>query len=245
MDHGRVDIGCANLAALIGYACRVPSNRVIGPDWLTGSKFDVAAKLPEGASAAQMPEMLQSLLAERFQLAIHRGTREEPATALVIAKGGLKAKEGVPLAVAARPGDGAIVHVGGFEALRATLPEGGYVLTNPRLGTVQVSEGPNHSYRWQSSNITMAGMADLLNNGVGFIPEVVDVTGVGGRYQVDMQISLSDTFGAAAVTPADIQDSLLKDFNRALAPLGLQLEHRKATVETIVVDHAEKTPSGN
>jgi uncharacterized protein (TIGR03435 family) len=37
--------------------------------------------------------MLQSLLEERFKLALHRETREEPVYNLVVAKGGAKLKE--------------------------------------------------------------------------------------------------------------------------------------------------------
>jgi uncharacterized protein (TIGR03435 family) len=62
MYRGRVDI-CARLATIIGYACRIPPYRILGPSWLTErrSAFAIEAKLPEGASASQVPEMLQTL----------------------------------------------------------------------------------------------------------------------------------------------------------------------------------------
>ena len=43
----------------------------------------------------------------------------------------------------------------------------------------------------------------------------------------------------------DMQDALLRAFTGPLQKLGLRLERRNATVETLVVDHAEKMPSGN
>ncbi|MEO5924753.1 MAG: TIGR03435 family protein [Bryobacteraceae bacterium] len=52
--------------------------------------FDVQAKLPEGATKDQIPEMLQTMLAERFKLAYHRETREYPATIVTVGKSGMK-----------------------------------------------------------------------------------------------------------------------------------------------------------
>jgi len=95
LDQGRADF-CATLPALIAFAYRIPAHQVTGPDWMSGRdarRFAIAAKLPQGASERQAPEMLQALLVARFQLAVHRGTREEAVTALVVAKGGLKVKE--------------------------------------------------------------------------------------------------------------------------------------------------------
>ncbi len=62
------------------------------------SWYFISAKA-EGAGTptkAEFREMLQTLLAERFQLKYHRETREMPVYALVIAKGGPKLKESDP-----------------------------------------------------------------------------------------------------------------------------------------------------
>jgi uncharacterized protein (TIGR03435 family) len=77
VDRSRVDIRCLSLAALIGHAFAIFPDRVAGPDWMSSTKFDIAAKMPEGALEAQVPGMLQSLLEERFTLVIHRGSKEE------------------------------------------------------------------------------------------------------------------------------------------------------------------------
>jgi len=244
MDKGRVEIGCAGLEILIGYAFRTSPDRISGPDWLTGPEFDIAATFPAGAAPGQLPEMLQSLLAERFKLAVHRGTRGQEICALVVAKGGLKLQAGASAPDVAALSGGETIHVGGIQTFRQPLADGGYTLTNPRLGTVRVTSGADHSVRWQAAGITLAGLADLLN-GVGPLPEIVDRTGLDGRYQLDLAISLRDAFAAAADTPADIQSALLKAFNGALGKLGLQLERRKGPVETIVIDHVERTPTPN
>jgi uncharacterized protein (TIGR03435 family) len=46
--------------------------------------------MPAGATEDQRPAMLRTLLAQRFKLAVHRGTREMPVYLLVVAKNGPK-----------------------------------------------------------------------------------------------------------------------------------------------------------
>jgi uncharacterized protein (TIGR03435 family) len=270
MDQSRVDIGCATLTSLIGYAFRIRPYRVAGPDWMVGraaTRFDIDAKLPQDASEKQVPEMLQALLADRFKLAIHRGTKEQEVSALVVAKGGLKVKEAAPGADAsAMAADdpnapaSTLTQVGGLQTVRTPLPNAdgkGYVLTNPRMGAVRATEGPSYTFRWDAPSTTFAGLADLLD-GIGPLPDITDMTRLKGRYQVVLEVSLGTAFDVAAARmepgggppgdPAedqDLRDALMKALNDGLRKLGLQLEHRKGTVETLVVDHVEKTPSGN
>jgi uncharacterized protein (TIGR03435 family) len=70
---------------------------VSGPDWLDTLKVDIVAKLPASAAglspkdrALMMRPMLQTLLAERFKLKVHREEKVVPGYALVVAPGGLK-----------------------------------------------------------------------------------------------------------------------------------------------------------
>jgi uncharacterized protein (TIGR03435 family) len=58
--------------------------------WVRSERFDVAAKAPAGVSPDQTWAMMQTLLAERFRLVVHRETVEMPVYLLVPAKGGLK-----------------------------------------------------------------------------------------------------------------------------------------------------------
>jgi uncharacterized protein (TIGR03435 family) len=61
-----------------------------GPKWLDTARFNIDAKFPVDAPRNQMPLMMQALLAERFQLTVHRESRTLPEYALVIAKDGPK-----------------------------------------------------------------------------------------------------------------------------------------------------------
>jgi len=43
---------------------------------VTDVRVDIQATMPTGATVAQVPEMLQRLLAERFGMVVHRETRQ-------------------------------------------------------------------------------------------------------------------------------------------------------------------------
>lgn len=90
VDGARVEFGATPLTELIARAYRVRTFQVSGPGWMNDERYDIVAKLPEGSTPDQIPEMLQSLLAERFKLSIHRTTKEFGVYALVLAKDGTK-----------------------------------------------------------------------------------------------------------------------------------------------------------
>src|SRR6476620_8172887 len=83
-DPGRIDYANVSLKDVIRLAYRVKNYQIAGPDWLESARFNIVAKLPEGSSREQIPEMLQALLAERFKLALHRETKELPVYGLVV-----------------------------------------------------------------------------------------------------------------------------------------------------------------
>jgi uncharacterized protein (TIGR03435 family) len=92
--HGARITGTAiTLLDLITEAYGVKYDQVSGgPSWVNSDHYDIAAKA-EGDVALtkeQSRPMLQSLLADRFQLKVHRETRETAVYALVIGKTGSK-----------------------------------------------------------------------------------------------------------------------------------------------------------
>jgi uncharacterized protein (TIGR03435 family) len=95
----RVTATASTLLDLITSAYGVRYNQVSGgPGWIKSDHYDVAARA-EGEGALTMNQvrpMLQSLLADRFQLKAHRETREVPMYALVVNKNGPKLKEVPP-----------------------------------------------------------------------------------------------------------------------------------------------------
>ena len=93
VDGARVSCTYLSLKDYIRIAHRVKDYQVTGPEWLASERFDIAATLPAGAAREQVPEMLQALLAERFQVKLHRDMKEFPVYSLTLAKGGLRMKE--------------------------------------------------------------------------------------------------------------------------------------------------------
>jgi uncharacterized protein (TIGR03435 family) len=82
----------------------VEDDQIAGaPSWVNSEKYDIDAKVNEADVAKlqklnidQRKLMLQPLLADRFELKFHRGTKDLPLYALVIAKNGPKLQESNP-----------------------------------------------------------------------------------------------------------------------------------------------------
>jgi uncharacterized protein (TIGR03435 family) len=95
INSSKVQIVFTNLALrqLIEQAYSVKPFELAGPDWLGTARFDIVAKYPAETGNEQRSLMLQTLLAERFHLAIHRASKEMSGYALVVAKNGPKLVE--------------------------------------------------------------------------------------------------------------------------------------------------------
>jgi uncharacterized protein (TIGR03435 family) len=256
IDAARVDIGSMSLEELIRVAFRVKPYQVSGPDWMASVRFDVLAKLPEGASAEQVPEMLQALLAERFKLTVHRESKEHAVYALVVGKNGPKLKEAAPDADTPAATDDANpqVHVNGRGENMSVSISGG------QIGTAHMSMGPNGTMRLEAPKMNMAALADSLSR--FFDRPVVDLTELKGSYQVALDLSMDDLRNAArnagfmgpgmgggrsgARPEADAaSDPTGTSIFAAVQQLGLKLEPRKTPVDLVVIDHLEKTPTEN
>src|SRR5215469_2592421 len=94
INHGRLNIEAAQLRQIVGLAYGIQRVRVLGgPGWADSEQFDIAAKAESAdATRDEIRSMLQTLLAERFKLAVHRETKDLPAYSLVLAKSGSKLK---------------------------------------------------------------------------------------------------------------------------------------------------------
>ncbi len=96
---GRCVINDARLSHMLGIAFQLHSMGLIkaGPDWVMrgDDRFNVEAKVedPTKATEAQLLEMLQALLIERFHMKFHRETKDMPGFALEVAKNGPKLRQ--------------------------------------------------------------------------------------------------------------------------------------------------------
>ncbi|MGA3099914.1 MAG: TIGR03435 family protein [Bryobacteraceae bacterium] len=90
---GRLHITCQTVNLMLRQAYGLEHYQISGgPTWLSTDYFDIEAKADGDPTREQMMVMLQTLLADRFQLKARRETKEENVYALVVAKGGHKLK---------------------------------------------------------------------------------------------------------------------------------------------------------
>lgn len=112
-SQGMLRMTNVTLKRCIQLAYRIQEYQVSGgPNWLETARFDIVAKtggsdekLPKAARQERMEAMLRTLLADRFQLEIHRETKVLPAYTLTVGKNGHKLKE-------AEPGEGSSTSTG-------------------------------------------------------------------------------------------------------------------------------------
>jgi uncharacterized protein (TIGR03435 family) len=112
----------ATLRTIITFAFGVRGFQLSGgPSWLDSDRFDIVAKPEAGSNPAQLRQMVQSLLADRFKLKFHRETKEMQVVALEVGKNGPKLKPTKPEDDAARPNRGFQGGAGELTALGADM----------------------------------------------------------------------------------------------------------------------------
>ena len=225
---------CENfsLAYLVNWAYELGANRLSAPDWMNSTSFDISAKVPKGTTKEQLCLMLQNLLADRFKLATHHEARESPEYRLVVAKGGPKLKP-------AKQSD-----AGGDDQQDPDAPKpvrfdsAGYPTFAPgESGTRSTPHGRAHLHE---PRMTMGWLAATLSGSLH--ATVTDATGLNGEHEIDLYWVLD-----SAPTAASADDESGPTLVQALQKeLGLRLEKSaNGTKDVLVVDHAERVPTGN
>ena len=242
ISGSQVRITSFALRDYIAMAYRVPAGQVTGPDWIAQERFDIAAKLPDGASSDQVPEMLGALLTSRFQLQVHRDSKEFPVYALGVARGGPKLQESAPSSDApARPGTVNVAANGSSSGVDVDLGGGSsFSLFNNRL---------------ELKKVTMTSMAAGLTRLVD--RPVMDMTALKGTYDLTLDLTPEDytatlirsAINAGVVLPPQALRALDlgsgDPFSNPLQKFGLTFESRKAPLDVVVVDSMRKTPIEN
>lgn len=225
--------------------------------WIGTELYDVAAKVPAGATNAQIRIMLQRLLADRFGLVVHRETRQLPGYRLVVAKGGPRLTQSA--AAPAKTGEAA---PGPAPAQNDVVVKNGIpkFSDNAGTGTLMTLAGTILRGRHES----MEGLANRLAQKLQ--QPVVDATGLAGEYDYDLSFQnvpstrTKDTVafgpGGAVVLPANAGPAVTPEvspepsgrptiWEAIKAQLGLQLDTFKSVpVEVLVLDKGHQ-PTGN
>jgi uncharacterized protein (TIGR03435 family) len=94
VEPGRLTYTNVSLQDCILAAYGMKVYQVSGPGWLDADRYDIAAKAADAAPEARIMRMLQTLLAERFQLKVHHESKDLTVYGLVVAKNGPKLQAG-------------------------------------------------------------------------------------------------------------------------------------------------------
>ncbi len=237
------------LLAYIVFAYKVtdPTHTLTGvPDWAGRENFDIVANGPSSATKDQMRLMMQSLLAERFKLTVHKETQQKPGYELVVAKPG---KLGPQLQVYLDEGKCAASANGASLNGPATPPaapappsssSGTQLPPIPCGGILGLPPSAQGSFRLGAKNIPLALLAKSITNGLtGIDRPVVDHTGLTGNFDFSLE------FSPPSQSPDTPADESGPSFLQALQDqLGLKLNTTTVPVNVLVLDHIEQ-PSQN
>jgi uncharacterized protein (TIGR03435 family) len=225
----------ATLQTVLGFAYGVQADLITGsPDWVSSERYDIAVELPD-ATVEEAPEdadgmgiqrfrlMLQAVLADRFQLKLHRQTKDLPIYELVVAEGGPKMKEAAPV----------YTNPNGVNGPAGRLPAKGMMMMGPGELTGQ--------------GATLAPLVEQLSLQLG--RTVLDKTGLTGNYDFSLRWAPGESktgmmklMGSKPVpeSASSSASSGLSLFTALQEQLGLKLEPQTAAVEVLVIDRVEK-----
>ena len=245
MTPGRFD-SSVPVGILLRQALQKPDYQIVGaPGWTDTERYSITAKAPEGVPPAAMSVMLVNLLKDRFQLATHLETREQPIFNLVFARADgrlgpdLKPTsaecqaimaERIAAAKAQLAGRGGPPPLPSMPGPNESLPCGFGRLTP---GLVAVSGRT-------LSQFVAGPLSDLARR------PVIDKTGLTGMYDFALKFA-PETAGVAGpfgllpgAPPAAIDPDAPNLFTAVQEQLGLKLESARGPVEVVVIDKFEK-----
>jgi uncharacterized protein (TIGR03435 family) len=245
---GRVTWQKAWLRDLVATAFHVDPGNVSGPEWIAlsgGQLYAFNATMPPETTRHDFELMMQKFLTEQFRMQLHREPRMFPSYELVVAPGGPRLKPAADPNASDAP----------VATAKEKIGDDGFVVFSghgQRIAAIQGIHAKFQSY-------TMPELAEQL---IGWVTPraaptryVTDKTGLTGKYDFTLKFDDDESsiaVGAqvqAAMGTRDNSDpgSGLPDIFKAIErQLGLKLVKGKdISLDTIVIDHAERIPAGN
>ena len=214
-----------------------------GPPELLAAKYDITAKAPVAFIGKELPQLLRTLLADRFKLKTHTETRELPVYDLVLARSdGRLGPELKPSKSDCSKPDEVLAQQG------AALAKGDVASFLGKPQPCSVSTDPSGG----PLNLMMRGDGQEMKQIVEILAQftgrpVRDKTGLTGRYDFAMKLDLQMVLGlaqkmganipaAAANIPQSDGSSLMTTLNEQL---GLKLDSTKDAATVVVIDSVE------
>ena len=215
------------LTSLLNFAYAPASGALLkeqiagAPDWASVDRYDIQAKLPGDAPNVPISQIrlaLQSLLADRFQLKVHREERILPVYNLVVMK------RGPTLSADQTPPAPSFIQFSSSGEHLAALPRGAMRIVSGAAGNTL-----------EGAAISVAKLISLLQGQSDRI--IFDKTGFSGLFDLHLE------FTPPAATSQTTESSAPSLFT-AIQEIGLKMESDKAPIEVFVIDSVHK-PSGN
>jgi uncharacterized protein (TIGR03435 family) len=239
MDGAQMRVGLP-MRDLLSIAYRVKAYQIIAPEWVTSERFDINAKIPAGVSPEKMPEMLQSLLSDRFGIRLHREKKEMPVYALLMGKPPLRMRESVINPNEPPPAAVAVTGTGSAAGVSVNLGNGSYY--SFMLGKFEAKK-----FNADTIAVSLERYVDR---------PVMNLTDLKGTYDFEFTVTPEDnqTLMIRAAINAGVKlppqalqllDNGGNPLESAAEQLGLKLDSRRMPVEVIVIDQISKTPTEN
>src|SRR4051812_23666766 len=76
IDGSQIRFSFLSVRDCMAIAWQMKDYQIVGPDWVSSDRFNITAKLPDGANQDQIREMLQNLLLERFKITFHHDKKD-------------------------------------------------------------------------------------------------------------------------------------------------------------------------
>jgi uncharacterized protein (TIGR03435 family) len=207
------------LRQLVQVAYNVRPYQLIGlPAWADTARFDVSATTGVAVSPQQMYSMLQSLLADRFDMATHREQRQLPAYSLVVARPGSKLGKGIQPSTKDCESMGAT-------PLNSTTAQSEYDGCTPQMGLARLKvSGVRISF-------LASGLTRILER------PVIDKTSLSGTFDMELSWTPDPTMMPNGVTsPPNVPPGGPSIFTALEEQLGLKIVSDRAPVDVLVVD---------
>jgi uncharacterized protein (TIGR03435 family) len=214
-----------------------------GPPDLLAAKYDITARAPVAFIGKELPQLLRTLLADRFKLKTHTESRELPLYDLVLARSdGRLGPDLKPSTSDCSKAEQIAAEQG------AALAKGDVAsfVGKPRPCSVSTdASGGPLNLLMRGDGQEMKQMVEILSQFTG--RTVRDKTGLTGRYdfamKLDLQmvLALAQRMGAnipaaAANIPQSDGSSLMTALNEQL---GLKLESTRGPVDVMIIDSVE------
>jgi len=227
-DPSRITYRATWLIPLIADAFGVRSDQVSGPAWLRTERYDIVAKIPDGATKDQFKVMLGNLLVDRFRLRFHIGANIRPIYALRVGKNGPRVQP------AERRADD-----GTDSSRRIGAPDEQGCPTVPPSYQGMVGWPMPGAQCWVGRDVPIADLARFIEQPAG--RPITDETGLTGRYDFKIRFQ-SLRRDPETGAPSDPVPTI---FTAVEEQLGLKLESSSSSFPQLIIDSIQREPTEN